>query len=143
MINKRQPKKMTSLWSIIQGQNETFDNYAKSFIASYSCMAKPDEEFVIQAYIIGLNNESMKLALGSNNISDIESLIVKAHKLSETLEMSRSRMPRPQYYDQKRMELEKKVDSDRGSRSFLRIKSTYKSDLPKQHVHKKFKFILP
>ena len=71
---------------------------------TYSRVAKSDEEFAIQAYITRLNNESMKFSLGSSDISDIEGLIAKAHKLSETLEMSRSWASRPQYYDQKRVE---------------------------------------
>ena len=94
-------------------------------------MAKPDEEFAIQAYIVGLNNKSMKFALSSNDISDMESLITRANKLFETLKMSRSQMPRPQYYDKKRMESERRVDSDCGSRPFSKSRSTHKSDSPR------------
>ena len=90
---------MTSLWLIIQGQNETLDSYIERFTTVDSCVAKPDEEFAIQAYIAGLNNESIRFALGSSDISDMERLIVRAYKLFETLEMSRSRAHRPEYYN--------------------------------------------
>ena len=48
---------------------------------AYSCVAKPDENFAIQAYIAGLNNESMWFALCSNDITDMEGLIAKAYRL--------------------------------------------------------------
>ena len=86
---------MTSLWSIMQGQNETLDSYIEMFTAAYSYVAKFDEEFAIQAYIVGLHHESMKFALGSNDIFDMQSLIARVHKLSKTLEMSRSQAPCP------------------------------------------------
>ena len=53
MANKRQPKKMTSLWSIIQGQNETLNSYTKRFTTAYSCAAKPNEEFAIKPILLG------------------------------------------------------------------------------------------
>ena len=99
MTNKRGPKKMTNSWSIIQGHNETLNSYIERFTAAYSFVAKPDEEFVVQAYIVGLSNESMKFALGSSDIFDMHGFIARAYKLFETLEMSHSRAPHPQYYD--------------------------------------------
>ena len=47
MVNKRRLKKLTSLWSIIQGLSETLESYTKRFRAAYSCVANPDEDFAI------------------------------------------------------------------------------------------------
>ena len=46
-------------------------------------MAKPNEDFTIQAYIVGLNNESLKFTLCSNDITNMKGLIAKAHRLLE------------------------------------------------------------
>ena len=90
MANKRRPKKMTSLWSITQGPNETFERYTKRFTAAYSCVTNPNEEFVIQVYVAGVANESVQLALCSNDVENMQSLINRAYKLSDTQEMSRN-----------------------------------------------------
>ena len=47
MANKRRPKKMTNLWSITQGSNETLERYTKRFTAAYSCVTNPNKEFAI------------------------------------------------------------------------------------------------
>ena len=96
MANKRRPKKMTSLWSITQGLNETLERYTKRFTAAYSCVTIPNEEFAIQAYVAGVANENMQLALCSNDVESMENLINKAYKLSNTQEMSRNRTSRIQ-----------------------------------------------
>ena len=49
MANKRRPKNMTSLWSVIQGPNETLESYTERFTTTYSCVANPNEELAIQA----------------------------------------------------------------------------------------------
>ena len=108
MVNKRRPKKMTSLWSITQGLNETLERYTKRFTAAYSCVTIPNEEFAIQAYVAGVAYESVQLVLCSNNVEDMESLINKVYKLSDTQEMSKNLMLRTQQNDQRRM------DNDRG-----------------------------
>ena len=51
-------------------------------------MTNPNEEFVIQAYIAKVANESIQLALGNSDMTDIEGLINKAHKLFDMQEMS-------------------------------------------------------
>ena len=63
MVSKSRPKKITSLWSIIQGPYETIKSYTKRFTMAYSCVAKPDEDFAIQVYIARLNNKSMKFVM--------------------------------------------------------------------------------
>ena len=96
MANKRRQKKMISLWSIIQGLNETLKRYTKSFIAAYSCVTNPNDEFAIQAYVVEVANESVQLALCSNDVESMESLINRVYKLSDTQEMSRNRTSRIQ-----------------------------------------------
>ena len=83
MANKRRPKKMTSLWSITQGLSETLEKYIERFTTAYSCVTNPNEEFPIQAYIARVANESVQLALCSNDVTCIESLINKTYKLSD------------------------------------------------------------
>ena len=80
MTNKRRPKKITNLWSITQGQNETLKSYTKRFTTTYSYVEKPDEDFAIQAYIAGVSNESMKFALCGNDVIDIKGLISRPIK---------------------------------------------------------------
>ena len=58
MANKIRPKKMTGLWSITQGWNETLERYKERFIAAYSCVTNPNKEFAIQAYVVGVANET-------------------------------------------------------------------------------------
>ena len=84
MMNKRRPKKMTSLWSVTQGPNETLERYTERFTAAYLCVINPNEEFDIQAYVVGVANESVQLALRSIDVESMESLINKAYKLSDT-----------------------------------------------------------
>ena len=81
MANKRRPKKMTSLWSITQGPNEPLERYTIRFTATYSYVTNPNEELAIQAYVVGVANESVQLALCSNDVESMESLINKAYKL--------------------------------------------------------------
>ena len=81
MANKRRPKKMTSLWSITQGSSETLEKYTEGFTVAYSCVTNPNEKFAIQAYIAGVANESVQLALCGNGVNDMEGLINKAYKL--------------------------------------------------------------
>ena len=90
---------MTSLWSISQGPNKTLEKYIERFITTYSCVANPNEQFAIQAYIVGVANESIQLALCANDVTDMEGLINKAHKLSNTQEMSQNQAPRTKQYD--------------------------------------------
>ena len=84
MANKRRSKKMTSICLVTQGPNETLESYTERFTATYSCVANPNEEFVIQAYIVGVANENVQLSLCGNDVGDMESLINKAYKLSDT-----------------------------------------------------------
>ena len=75
---------MTSLWSVTQGLNETLESYIEGFTATYSCVANPNEELAIQAYVAGIANENVQLSLCDNDVGDMESLINKAYKLSDT-----------------------------------------------------------
>ena len=75
---------MISLWLITQGPNEIFERYTKRFTAAYSCVTNPNKEFAIQAYITGVANESIQLALCGNDVEDMEDLINKAYKISDT-----------------------------------------------------------
>ena len=84
MANKRRSKKITSLWSITQGSDETLEKYTKRFTAAYSCVSNPNEERAIQAYIAGMANENVQLALWSNDVESMENLINRAYKLSDT-----------------------------------------------------------
>ena len=61
MAHKRRPKKMTSLWLIAQGLNETLEKYTERFTKAYSCVTNPNKEFAIQAYIAGIANASVQL----------------------------------------------------------------------------------
>ena len=84
MANKRRPKKLTSLWSVTQGPNGTFESYIKRFIAAYSCVANPNEDFSIQAFMVGVNNESMQYAFCGADVTDMEGFVAKVHKLTNT-----------------------------------------------------------
>ena len=86
------------------------EKYIERFTAAYSCLIDPNEEFAIQAYIVGVTNESVQLALCGNDVTDMEGLINKAYKLSDMQEMSQNWAPRMQEYDQKR------VNPNRGNR---------------------------
>ena len=88
--------------------NETLERYTERFTAAYSCVTNPNEEFAIQAYVVGVANESVQLALCGNDVEDMKSLINKAYKLSNTQEMSRNQTSRTQQYGQRR------IDTDRG-----------------------------
>ena len=81
------------------------------FMTTYSCITSLNEKFAIQAYIAGVANESVQLALCGNYVEDMEGLINKAYKLSNTQEMNKNRAPHTQQYDKRRM------DIDRGSQS--------------------------
>ena len=104
MVNKRWPKKKTSLWSISQGPNETLERYTERFTVAYSCVTNPNEEFDIQVYVVGVANESVQLVLCSNDVESMESLINKAYKLFDMQEMSRNWTPRIQQNDQRRID---------------------------------------
>ena len=78
---------MASLWLITQGLNETLESYTKKFTATYSCVTNPNEDFSIQAFTIGLTSENVKYAFCRANVVDMEELIAKAQKLSETEQM--------------------------------------------------------
>ena len=65
IANMRRPKKMTSLWSITQGPNETLESYTERFTVTYSCVTNPNEELTIQAYVAGVANEIVQLALAT------------------------------------------------------------------------------
>ena len=80
----------------------------------------------------------MKFALGSSDISNMEWLIARANKLSETLKMSHSRAPHPQYYDRRKMEPDWRIEPDCSTWSFFRGRSAHKPDSSRQPVHKKF-----
>ena len=95
---------MTNLWSITQGSNETLERYIKRFTAAYSCVTNPNEEFAIQANVAGVANESVQLALYSNDVESMETLINRAYKLSDIQEMSRNRATRIQQNDQRMMD---------------------------------------
>ena len=110
MANKRRPKKMTSLWSITQGPNETLESYTERFTATYSCVANPNEDLAIQAFVVGIANENVQLSLSDTDVGDMESLINKAYKLSDPQEMNKNRAPRTHQNDQRRS------DNDRGGR---------------------------
>ena len=75
---------MTSLWSVTQGSNETLESYTERFTTTYSCVANPNEELVIQAYVAGVANKNVQLSLCGNDVGDMESLINKAYKLFDT-----------------------------------------------------------
>ena len=79
---------MTNLWSITQGPSETLERYTERFTVAYSCVANPDEEFSIHAYIAGVVNESIRFTLCGNDVADMEALINKVHKLSDMQEIS-------------------------------------------------------
>ena len=106
---------MTSLWSVTQGINESLESYTERFTTTYSCVANPNEELAIQAYISGVANENIQLSLCGNDAGSMESLISKAYKLADTQKMNRNRAPRthqnPSQNDQRR------TDQDRGGRS--------------------------
>ena len=108
MANKRRPKKMTSLWSITQSPNETLESYTERFTTTYSCVANPNEDLAIQAFVAGIVNENVQLSLSGTDVGDMESLINKAYKLSDTQEMNKIRAPRTHQSDQRRS------DNDRG-----------------------------
>ena len=93
MANKKRPKNMTSLWSVTQGPNETFESYTERFTATYSCVTNPNEELAIQTYVSGVANENVQLSLCSNDVGSMESLISNAYKLSDTQKMNRNRAP--------------------------------------------------
>ena len=95
---------MTSLWSVIQGPNETLESYTKRFTATYSCVTNPNEELAIQAYISRVANENIQLSLCSNDVGSMESLVSKAYKLSDTQNMNRNRAPRTHQNDQRRVD---------------------------------------
>ena len=97
---------MISLWSITQGPNETLERYTERFTTTYSCVTNPNEEFAIQAYVVGVTNESVQLALCGNDVEDMESLINKAYKLSDMQKMSKNRTSRTQQYDQRRIDID-------------------------------------
>ena len=84
------------------------ERYIERFTAVYSCVTNPNEGFAIQAYLVGVANESVQLALWGNVVEDMWNLINKTYKLSDTQEMNKNRMSRTQQYDQRRM------DTDRG-----------------------------
>ena len=93
MANKRRPKKLTNVWLITQGLNETLESYTQRFMTAYSCVENPDEDLAIQAFIVGLNNEIIKYALCGIDITNMEGFIAKTQKLLDTQEMSHSRTP--------------------------------------------------
>ena len=62
-------------------------------------MTNLNEEFTIQAYIARVANESGQLALCGNDVTNMEGLINKAYKLSDTQEMNQNRAPYTQQYD--------------------------------------------
>ena len=66
----------------------------------------------IYAFIAGVANENVQLSLSGTDVGDMESLINKAYKLSDTQEMNRNRALRTHQNDQRRS------DNDRGGRSF-------------------------
>ena len=113
---------MTSLWSISQGLNETLERYTERFTAAYSCVTNPNEEFAIQAYVVRVANESVQLALCSNDVEDMESMINKAYKLFDTQEMSKNRTFCTQQNDQRRM------DNDRRGQSLKRNRTGHRSE---------------
>ena len=104
MANKRRPKKMISFWSITQGPDETLERYTERFTVAYSCVSNPNEELTIQAYVAGVANESIQLALCSNDVKSMERLINRAYKLSNTQEMNRNRIPHAYQTDQRRVD---------------------------------------
>ena len=132
MTNKRRPKKMTSLWSITQGPNETLESYTERFTATYSCVTNPNEKLASQAYVVGIANESVQLALCSNDVESMESLINKAYKFSDTQEMNRNRASQVHQNDQRR------IDNDCGGWSSQRNKLGHRPELSRQPVHRKF-----
>ena len=93
MSNKRRPKKLTSLWSITQGPNETFESYIARFTTTYSCVANLDKDFSIHAFTTGVNNENVQYAFCGVDVTSMEGLIGKAHKLFNTQETSHSQTP--------------------------------------------------
>ena len=137
MANKRRPKKMTSLWSITQGPNETLESYTERFTATYSCVANPNEDLAIQAFVAGIVNENVQLPLSGTDLGDMESLINKAYKLSNTQEMNKNQAPRTHQSDQRRS------DNDRGGRSFQRNRADPRSKSSRQPVHKRFESYTP
>ena len=99
---------MTSLWSVTQGPNKKLESYTKRFTATYSCVANPNEELAIQAYVAGIANGNVQLSLCGNDVGDMESLINKAYKLFDTQEINRNRASHVHQNDQRR------IDYDRG-----------------------------
>ena len=128
---------MTSLWSITQHSNETLEGYTERFTAAYSCVANPNEDLAIQAFIAGVANENVQLSLSGTDVGDMESLINKAYKLSDTQEMNKNRAPRSHQSDQRRS------DNDRGTRSFQKNRSDPHSESSKQPVHRRFESYTP
>ena len=86
MENKRQPKKLTSLWLITQGpnENEALESYIERYTSAYSCVVNLVKDIAIQAFTSGVSNESMQYALCDADVTDIEGLIAKAYKLFDT-----------------------------------------------------------
>ena len=68
---------------------------------TYSFVANPNEKLAIQAYVAGVANENVQMSLCDNDVGDMESLINKAYKLSNTQEMNRNWAPRVHQNDQK------------------------------------------
>ena len=79
----------------------------------------------------------MQLALCSNDVESMKSLINKAYKLSDTQEMSKNRTSRIQQNDQRRM------DNDHGGRSSQRNRSGHRLESSRQPLHKKFESYTP
>ena len=67
-------------------------------------LTNPNEKLAIQAYLVGVANENVQLALCSNDIESMESLINKAYKLSDMQKVNRNRVPRTQQNDQRKMD---------------------------------------
>ena len=66
MANKRRLKKVTCLWSVTQGLNETLESYTKRFTTTYSCVTNPNENLAIQDYIAGVANENVQSLVVAN-----------------------------------------------------------------------------
>ena len=69
----------------------------------------------------------------------MEGFIVKAHRLLDAQQMSHNQAPRLHHYENRRVELDPRVESDRNSRSFSKNKPTHMLESLGQLVHKKFK----
>ena len=68
----------------------------------------------------------------------MEGFIAKAHRLSDAQQMSHSQAPRLHHYENRKVELDPIVESDRNSRSFSKNKPTHMLESLGQLVHKKF-----